>query len=281
MARRISTGTVGDPILGTLKTNENVITTVNDTNITLTPSGTGTVDSSADIRVLNEKVLKLYESGSTNFIGLKSPASVTSDLTYVLPGTDGSSGQALTTNGSGTLSWASVAVSVNNDAIDTIERNLTWTSATSGGITSVGVTSTKITFKPSDGTLRLKGGQASSSTTTGTLIVTGGIGASGAIYANSISATSITESSSIVLKENINPLINAVDTILNLEGVSYTRKSTGKTETGLIAEEVEKFAPELVSNDGEHKSIQYSRLTAYLVEAVKLLKQEIDMLKNR
>ena len=46
------------------------------------------------------------DNGS-HFIGLKSPDSVGSSVTYTLPGSDGSNGQVLSTNGSGTLSFVS------------------------------------------------------------------------------------------------------------------------------------------------------------------------------
>jgi len=89
----------------------------------------------------------------------------------------------------------------------------------------------------------------------------------------------LTETSSIVLKENVTPIANALATVLLLDGVHYNRKSSGAYETGLIAEEVEKIAPELVSTQGQ-KSIQYSRLTAYLIEAVKDLEKQLQELKN-
>jgi len=89
----------------------------------------------------------------------------------------------------------------------------------------------------------------------------------------------LTETSSIVLKENVVPIANALATVLMLDGVHYNRKSSGAYETGLIAEEVEKIAPELVSTQGQ-KSIQYSRLTAYLIEAVKDLEKQLQELKN-
>ena len=51
--------------------------------------------------------LRLADSDSSNYVGVKSPATVGSNLVWTLPAADGSNGQALTTNGSGTLSWAS------------------------------------------------------------------------------------------------------------------------------------------------------------------------------
>lgn len=96
-------------------------------------------------------------------------------------------------------------------------------------------------------------------------------------------ASSITESSSITLKENINPLINTLDKILQLNPVTYDRKnSLNKNEVGLIAEEVNKVIPNLVSKDSEGKmqGINYTRLSVYLIDAVKTLAKEIEELKN-
>ena len=58
----------------------------------------------------NEKELRLSENDSNgaHFIAIKAPAAVTSDTTLTLPDGAGSSGQTLTTNGSGTLSWSAV-----------------------------------------------------------------------------------------------------------------------------------------------------------------------------
>ena len=93
----------------------------------------------------------------------------------------------------------------------------------------------------------------------------------------------ITETSSIALKENINPIENALDSIVQLLGVTYDRKDgSTKNEAGLIAEDVNRVIPSVVAKDanGNPTGINYSRLSAYLIEAVKSLKQEIDVLKG-
>lgn len=93
----------------------------------------------------------------------------------------------------------------------------------------------------------------------------------------------ITETSSIALKENIMPIENALESILQLVGVIYDRKDgSTKNEAGLIAEDLNKVIPSLVSKDakGNIIGIHYSRLTAYLVESIKSLKSEIDALKG-
>jgi hypothetical protein len=55
--------------------------------------------------------LRLADLDSSNYIGIKAPNTVASNVTYTLPSADGSNGQALTTNGSGTLSWTSLSAS--------------------------------------------------------------------------------------------------------------------------------------------------------------------------
>ena len=96
-------------------------------------------------------------------------------------------------------------------------------------------------------------------------------------------AGTFTESSSIALKENVNPITNALDAIMSLVGVTYDRKNgSAKNEAGLIAEDVDKILPNLVSHkeDGSAEGIHYTKLTAYLIEAIKSLKAEIDELKG-
>ena len=60
----------------------------------------------AEIRVNATGELKLYDSDDSNYVSFKSGGTVSSNVTWTLPTADGSSGQALTTDGSGTLSWA-------------------------------------------------------------------------------------------------------------------------------------------------------------------------------
>jgi hypothetical protein len=56
-------------------------------------------------------ILELREgtNNGTNYVRIQAPASLAADVTYTLPTADGTSGQVLTTNGSGTLSWATDA----------------------------------------------------------------------------------------------------------------------------------------------------------------------------
>jgi hypothetical protein len=93
----------------------------------------------------------------------------------------------------------------------------------------------------------------------------------------------LTEASSIVLKENINPITDALSIISNLTGYTYDRKDgTAKNQAGLIAEEVEHTLPNVVSYDseGNPSGVQYTKIIAYLVESIKELKKELDSLRR-
>ena len=119
----------------------------------------------------------------------------------------------------------------------------------------------------------------STSTTTGNIIVAGGIGCGGRL-----TAREIVETSSIAFKENVNPLENALATVLQLTGVIYDRKDKSAIdETGLIAEAVNEVAPNLVTKDdnGKPYGVKYTKLVAYLIEAIKDQQKQIDELKNK
>jgi len=79
-------------------------------------------------------------------------------------------------------------------------------------------------------------------------------------------------------KTNIHTLDSALDKVARLRGVSYDLKSNGKHEIGVIAEEVGQVVPEVVTyeaNGKDAQSVDYSRLTALLIEAVKQQQQQI------
>jgi hypothetical protein len=79
-------------------------TTATGTVLTLSDSvNTTTVNLIID----NQKEIRFRETtaNGTNYVALKAPASVSADLTFTLPATDGTNGQVLSTNGSGVLSF--------------------------------------------------------------------------------------------------------------------------------------------------------------------------------
>ena len=83
-------------------------------------------------------------------------------------------------------------------------------------------------------------------------------------------------------KTNIQPLDGALEKVEHLQGVSYERKADGRHEIGLVAEDVAQIVPEVVSRDPKTRQVQgvdYSRLAALLIEAVKAQQVEIQHLK--
>ena len=89
--------------------------------------------------------------------------------------------------------------------------------------------------------------------------------------------------SSIRWKENIRPIDHALEKVERLRGVYYNGKSDKKRQLGVIAEEVGKVLPEIVDyeeNGEDARGLDYARLTAVLVEAVKEQQVEIRSLKS-
>ena len=92
------------------------------------------------------------------------------------------------------------------------------------------------------------------------------------------------QSSSRSLKTNIQPIDNALHEVMKLCGVTFDWKSTGKHDIGLIAEDVEKIIPEVVlheENSENAQGLDYSRLVAVLIEAVKQQQGQIEELQEK
>ena len=92
--------------------------------------------------------------------------------------------------------------------------------------------------------------------------------------------------SDITLKENITRIPDALDKVSSLSGNTFTwiqgHKYEGQDDTGVIAQEVEALGlPGLTTTreDGK-KAVRYERLIPVLIEAIKELKAEIDILKK-
>ncbi len=88
-------------------------------------------------------------------------------------------------------------------------------------------------------------------------------------------------------KQNISPIDKGLENITKLQGVQYNWNSlksadTLSLQTGLIAQELEKVLPELVTTDANgYKSVNYTGLIPHLIEAIKALKEENEVLKEQ
>lgn len=106
--------------------------------------------------------------------------------------------------------------------------------------------------------------------------------------ANDIIAFSTTPSD-MRLKSDIEPITDALAKVNALTGYTFTYDHAGRKSAGLLAQEVEQVLPSAVSNkrlplgannNEEYKTLQYDQTIALLVESVKELKSEIDILKR-
>ncbi len=119
----------------------------------------------------------------------------------------------------------------------------------------------------------------------GNVKVVGNMNANGGSFASGVSC-----SSDIRFKTNIRPMKNALENVLLLRGVNYDwrvkefpeKNFTAENQIGFIAQELEKIYPEVVFTDKDgYKSVDYSRLTPILVEAIKQQQKQMDDYEKR
>jgi hypothetical protein len=138
-------------------------------------------------------------------------------------------------------------LSITDDATTNNTYYLAFTTSSSSTIAGANVSTTKLTFNPSTGLL---------------------------------TSTDYNSSSDMTLKQDFTPIQNSLDIINQITGFGFTWKESKEKAYGLSAQEVEKVIPEIVKDrpDGT-KGINYMNLTAFLIEAIKDLKREIQELK--
>jgi len=105
-----------------------------------------------------------------------------------------------------------------------------------------------------------------------------------------IRCTDLVETSDARFKSNIEPISGALSGLEHIRGVRFQWNQmaesigavSGETRLGVIAQDVESVFPELVSTDAAgHKAVDYTKLTAVLIEAVKEQQRTIESLSDR
>lgn len=136
------------------------------------------------------------------------------------------------------------------------------------------------------GSVRVDDATASTSKTTGALIVDGGAGIAGAL--NVGGDVVAYASSDERLKDNIELISNPIEKVQSLKGVTWNWNDNADElqqslpNVGVIAQDVEKVLPELVTDrDNGYKGVDYAKLTGLLIEAIKEQQKEIDSLKEK
>ena len=180
------------------------------------------------------------ETGTGNLVFATSPTLTTPNL--------GTPSAIVLTNATGTASSLTVGkINITDETSANASYYPMLSVGTSSG-NSANVSSTKLTFNPSTGLL---------------------------------TSTDYNSSSDMTLKQDITLINNPLDIISKLTGFGFTWKDSKQKAYGLSAQEVEKVIPEIVKDrpDGT-KGINYMNLTAFLIEAIKDLKQEVTELKK-
>jgi len=106
----------------------------------------------------------------------------------------------------------------------------------------------------------------------------------------SIRCVSLTQTSDARYKKNLRKIQDPIQKLSNLEGVEFewdqkvdsTTKLSSSSQIGLLAQEVEKQFPQLVATDKNGlKSVDYGKLTAVLLEAIKELNARLAELEQK
>jgi hypothetical protein len=83
------------------------------------------------------------------------------------------------------------------------------------------------------------------------------------------------------LKTNMRPIEDALELVMQLDGILFTRVTDGVEGIGLRAQQVQKLIPQAVSvHDDGYLSVAYGNLVGLLVEAIKTQQAQIEELKQ-
>jgi hypothetical protein len=94
---------------GNLDVNGNKITSASNGNVVIEPNGTGAILIGGNSTQPTEMRFMEDSDNGNNYVAFRSPTTLAANTTYTLPTADGTSGQLLSTNGSGVMSWATVS----------------------------------------------------------------------------------------------------------------------------------------------------------------------------
>ena len=103
---------------------------------------------------------------------------------------------------------------------------------------------------------------------------------SGITVTGTAQATDFNSTSDVRLKTNIQAIEDPLAKVVQIEGVSFNWKEDNRPALGVIADQVEKIIPELVT-DGDPKTVNYNGLIGLLIEAVKEQQVQITELKSK
>jgi len=138
-------------------------------------------------------------------------------------------------------------VDILDDSDTNATRYLTFTDQTSGSEDTLTITSTKLYFNP---------------------------------FTGQLNATDFNSLSDEKFKTNVETIENSIEKIEAIRGVTFDWVQTGKKSMGVIAQEIEKVLPDVVSGT-DSKTVNYSAIIGLLIETVKDLNKRINELEKK
>lgn len=91
----------------------------------------------------------------------------------------------------------------------------------------------------------------------------------------SIRCVDLNSTSDISLKTDLQKISDSLSKVSQLNGYEFNWKSTNKPSMGVVAQELEKVFPQLVT-ESDPKSVNYNGIIAVLIESIKELNQKVE-----
>jgi hypothetical protein len=97
------------------------------------------------------------------------------------------------------------------------------------------------------------------------------------------SAELVLDTSSARYKDNIRDSAYGLSHVMQIRSAMFEYKADGRTDVGLVAEELDLIIPELVTKNAENQpdAVSYDRMVSVLIKAIQELKAEVDSLKSQ
>jgi hypothetical protein len=97
----------------------------------------------------------------------------------------------------------------------------------------------------------------------------------GNLHANQMTAVDFNSISDERYKKDIEPIIDGLAIVNQINPVSYLWKHNEKKAFGVIAQELEKIIPEVVQNTDDKRTVSYDQLIPFIIQAIKQLDEKI------
>lgn len=196
----------------------------------------------------NSQITAVQSLANTDFTTITVTSGVYGNATFVPVITLGANGRVIAVTNTAISSGGGGGATITDDTTSSGTRYITMTTQTSGSQSIANTSTTKLFFQPSTGTL---------------------------------SSTIFSSLSDETKKTNINVISGSLNVTENIRGVTFDWTDGTGSSAGLIAQDVEKYLPQLIHIDENGtKALNYNGVIGVLVEAVKELSERVKQLES-